>query len=119
MRGPGGPKHRFHGKGRGAPDRKPEQKLYSSEAVVDHGFEDIAASADGAEARRVDWIIVKRMVIDQRSTRTVSTVYLLRRDGVDTEFSYLGAAREAVHKKIVHPEKLTRPKSDYAPVAKK
>jgi len=86
---------------------------------VDHGFQEIAAEAEGAEARRIDWTIVKRIVVDQRSTRTVSTVYVLRRDGVDTEFPYLGAARAAVNKKIVHPEKLTRPKSDYAPVAKK
>jgi hypothetical protein len=87
--------------------------------VVDHGFQEIAAESDSAEARRVDWTIVKRMVVDQRSTRTVSTVYVLRRDGVDTEFPYLGAARAAVNKKIVHPEKLTRPKSDYAAVVGK
>ena len=117
-RGPGSPKHRPYGGKRGVPDKK-EQKLYSSEAVVDHGFEDIAAGDDGSEARRIDWTIIKRTVADQRSTRTVSTVYVLRRDGVDTEFPYLGAARAAVNKKIVHPEKLTRPKSDYAAVAKK
>lgn len=117
-RGPGGPKHRPYGGKRGVPDKQ-EQKLYSSEAVVDHGFEDIAAGDDGSEARRIDWTIIKRTVADQRSTRTVSTVYVLRRDGVDTEFPYLGAARAAVNKKIVHPEKLTRPKSDYAAVAKK
>lgn len=87
--------------------------------MVDHGFQDIPAEAEGTEARRVDWTIVKRMVVDQKSTKTVSTVYVLRRDGVDTEFPYLGAAREAVNKKIVHPEKLTRPKSDYAAVASK
>lgn len=87
--------------------------------MVDHGFQEIAAESDSAEARRVDWTIVKRMVVDQRSTRTVSTVYVLRRDGVDTEFPYLGAARAAVNKKIVHPEKLTRPKSDYAAVVSK
>jgi len=44
----------------------------------------------------------------------MSTVYVLKRDGVATEFPYLAAAREAVNKKIVHPEKLTRPKEDYA-----
>ena len=87
--------------------------------MVDHGFQEIAAESDSAETRRVDWTIVKRMVVDQRSTRTVSTVYVLRRDGVDTEFPYLGAARAAVNKKIVHPEKLTRPKSDYAAVVSK
>jgi hypothetical protein len=87
--------------------------------VVDHGFEDVAAESEGAEARRVDWTIVKRVVVDQRSTKTISTVYVLRRDGVETEFPYLGAARAAVNKKIVHPEKLTRPKSDYAAVANK
>jgi hypothetical protein len=45
----------------------------------------------------------------------VSTSYLLRRDGAeDEELPSLGAARAAVHKTIVHPEKLTRSKADYA-----
>jgi hypothetical protein len=113
-RGPGGPK-RPYDRDREDRDKKPPQKLYSSEAVVDHGFEEVAA-AEGAEARRVDWTIVKRTVVDQRSTKTVSTVYLLKRDGVETEFPYLAAAREAVNKKIAHPEKLTRPKGDYAAI---
>jgi len=87
----------------------------TSEAVVDHGYEDVPA-AEGTEARRVDWTIVKRTVVDQRSTKTISTVYLLKRDGIETEFPYLAAARAAVNKKIAHPEKLTRPKGDYAAI---
>ena len=39
---------------------------------------------------------------------------VLRRDGVDTEFAHLSAARAAVNKTIVHPEKLTRSKADHA-----
>jgi hypothetical protein len=113
-RGPGGP-DRPHGRGREDRDKKPPQKLYSSESVVDHGYEDIPA-AEGTEARRVDWTIVKRTVADQRTTQTISTVYILKRDGVVTEFPFLAAAREAVNKKIAHPEKLTRPKGDYAAI---
>jgi hypothetical protein len=94
--------------------KKPPQKLYTSEAIVDHGFEDVPPAEEGGEARRVDWTIVKRMTVDQLSTRTISTVYVLKRDGAETEFTFLAAAREAVKKKIVHPEKLTRPKEDYA-----
>jgi hypothetical protein len=44
---------------------------------------------------------------------------VLRRDGADTEFAQLAAARAAVKKTIVHPEKLTRPKADYAALAAK
>src|SRR5262249_24286921 len=94
--------------------RKPEQKLYASEAIVDHGSGAVAPAEEGGEARRVDWTITKRMMVDQRSTRTVSTVYVLKRDGAESEFPFLAAAREAVKKKIVPPEKLTRPKADYA-----
>ncbi|MGH7123045.1 MAG: hypothetical protein ACREFI_01645, partial [Stellaceae bacterium] len=113
----GGPRKRPFGRDRdreGHGSRKPEQKLYASEAIVDHGFEDVPAAEEGGEARRVDWTITKRAVVDQRSTRTVSTVYVLKRDGVETEFPFLAAAREAVKKKIVHPEKLTQPKEAYA-----
>jgi hypothetical protein len=102
------------GRDRDGHGKKPEQKLYASESIVDHGFEDVAPAEEGGEARRVDWTIVKRMMVDQRGTQTVSTAYVLKRDGAETEFPYLAAAREAVNKKIVHPEKLTRPKEDYA-----
>jgi hypothetical protein len=45
----------------------------------------------------------------------MSMTYLLRREGADDEeFPNLGTARAAVHKTIVHPEKLTRSKADYA-----
>jgi hypothetical protein len=39
---------------------------------------------------------------------------VLQRDGVDGEFPSLGAARDAVNKTIVHPEKLTRSKAEHA-----
>ena len=42
------------------------------------------------QARRVDWTITKRTVADQRSTKTISTVYVLKREGTDTA----GAADE-------------------------
>jgi hypothetical protein len=102
------------GRDRDGHGQKPEQKLYASESIVDRGFEDVAPAEEGGEVHRVDWTIVKRMMVDQRSTQTVSTIYVLKRDGAETEFPYLAAAREAVKKKIVHPEKLTRPKEDYA-----
>jgi hypothetical protein len=99
---------------------KPAPKLYSFESVVDRGFEDVALppAAEGeapAESgtRRIDWTIVKRTVADQRAAKTVSAQYILKRDGTETEFPNLGAARAAVNKTIVHPEKLTRPKADY------
>ena len=38
----------------------------------------------------------------------------MQRDGADSEFPNLGTARDAVNKKIVHPEKLTRSKAEYA-----
>src|SRR5579885_3342232 len=113
-RGPGGKGKRPFGREREEHGRKPEQKLYVSESTVDHGFQDVPPAEEGGEARRVDWTITKRMVVDQRSTRTVSAVYVLKREGTETEFPFLAAAREAVNKKIVHPEKLTRPKEDYA-----
>jgi hypothetical protein len=101
-------------------DNKPAPKLYSFESVVDRGYEDVAAPppAEGeapAEGgtRRVDWTIVKRTLADQRAAKTVSAQYILKRDGAETEFPNLGAARAAVNKTIVHPEKLTRAKGDY------
>lgn len=107
--------------GRGDRRDKPAPKLYSFESVVDRGFEDVAAAPSGegseaaaeAQTRRVDWTIVKRTVADQRAAKTVSALYILKRDGAETEFPNLGAARAAVNKTIVHPEKLTRAKADY------
>ena len=88
--------------------------------MVDRGFEDVAAAAPaegeapvGAGTRRIDWTIVKRTVADQRAAKTVSAQYILKREGTETEFPNLGAARAAVNKTIVHPEKLTRAKADY------
>ncbi|HEY3918998.1 MAG TPA: hypothetical protein VGL83_14480 [Stellaceae bacterium] len=108
-------------RGRGDRREKPAPKLYSFESVVDRGFEDVAAAPSGdaggeegeAQTHRVDWTIVKRTVADQRAAKTVSALYILKRDGAETEFPNLGAARAAVNKTIVHPEKLTRPKTDY------
>ena len=54
------------------------------------------------------------MVADQQSGKAVSAVYVLQRDGVDTEFPNLGAARAAANKTIVHPEKLTLSKAEHA-----
>ena len=93
--------------------------------MVDRGFEDVAppppaegeAPAEGG-TRRVDWTIVKRTLADQRAAKTVSAQYILKRDGAETEFPNLGAARAAVNKTIVHPEKLTKAKADY-PTTKK
>jgi hypothetical protein len=79
--------------------------------VVDRGFEDVE---DEAETRRVHWTIVKRTTADQVSRKPVSAVYVVQRDGVDSEFPNLGTARGAVNKTIVHPEKLTRSKAEYA-----
>ena len=92
-----------------------EQKLYSADAIVDRGFEDVE---EEGETRRVHWTIVKRTTADQISRKPVSTVYVLQRDGADTEFPTLGTARSAVNKTIVHPEKLTLSKAERA-VAKK
>ena len=99
--------------------RKPEPKLNSFEVVVDRGSEDVTDEANEGAVRRITWTIVKRTVADQRSTRVISAVYVLRRDGVDTEFATLGTARAAVNKTISHPEKLTRSKSEYAAAKKK
>ncbi len=115
---PRGFKKRPQQGGREPPRKKPEPKLYSVESVVDHGFEDVADAATEGGMRRVDWTILKRMVADQRSARPVSAVYVLRREGGETEFANLSAARAAVNKTIVHPEKLTRSKADYAAAKK-
>jgi hypothetical protein len=103
--------------GKGAPPKRAvEQKLYSVDAIVDRGFEDV--EEEGGETRRVHWTIVKRTTADQISRKPVATLYVLQRDGVDTEFPTLGTARSAVNKTIVHPEKLTPSKAERA-IAKK
>lgn len=116
---PRGPKKGKFGDRRDAPFKKPEPKLYSLESVVDRGFEEVADTANEGETKRVDWTILKRTVADQRSAKPVSAIYLLRRDGVDAEFGNLSAARLAVNKTIVHPEKLTKAKGDYGAGGKK
>jgi hypothetical protein len=102
-------------RGRGGPPRRVEQKLYSVDAIVDRGFEDVEEDGD---TRRVHWTILKRTTADQISRKPVATVYVLQRDGADTEFPNLGTARSAVNKTIVHPEKLTPSKAERA-IAKK
>ena len=67
-----------------------------------------------AGTRRVHWTIVKRTTADQISRKPISALYVLQRDGADSEFPSLGAARNEVNKTIVHPEKLTRSKAEYA-----
>jgi hypothetical protein len=101
------------GRGRGRDDREKrvERKLYNIDSVVDRGFEDVEEEAG---ARRVHWTIVKRTVADQITRKPMSQNYVLQRDGVDSEFPSLGAARDAVNKKIVHPEKLTLSKAEHA-----
>jgi len=95
-----------------------EQKLYALESVVDRGFEDIADEADESANRRVHWTILKRTTADQKSGKPMRAVYVLQRDGVDTEFPNLGAARAAVNKTIIHPEKLTLSKAEHAAAKK-
>ena len=97
--------------GRRDAPRTVEKKLYSIDSVVDRGFDDVE---EEGETRRVHWTIVKRTTADQVSRKALAAVYVLQRDGVDTEFPTLGAARSAVNKTIVHPEKLTRSKEEYA-----
>jgi hypothetical protein len=106
-KGRGGPP----GRDRGGPGKKIERKLYSFDSVVDRGFEDVEEEAG---TRRVHWTILKRTTADQISRKPVSAVYVVQRDGNDSEFPNLGAARSAVNKTIVHPEKLTRSKEEYA-----
>ena len=69
--------------------------------------------AADSEPRRVHWTIIKRMVADQQSGKPISAVYVLKRDGADTEFPSLGTARAAANKTIVHPEKLTLSKAEH------
>jgi hypothetical protein len=112
-----GQRDRRDGRGRGRDDgpRRVERKLYSFDSVVDRGFEDVE---EESETRRVHWTIVKRTVADQISRKAMSQSYVLQRDGADSEFPTLGAARDAVNKKIVHPEKLTLSKAEHAAAKK-
>lgn len=84
------------------------------ETVVDRGFLDVPDPANEGATQRVEWSILKRATGDQRAARTLSATYVVRRDGVDTEFPHLSDARAAVNKSINHPEKLTRSKADHA-----
>jgi hypothetical protein len=113
-----GPRDRRQGRGRDAPQKKVEQKLYALESVVDRGFEDVADQSDESATRRVHWTILKRTVADQKSGKPMSAVYVLQREGVESEFPNLGAARLAVNKTIVHPEKLTLSKAEHAAAKK-
>jgi hypothetical protein len=113
-----GSKDRRQGRGREPPQKRPEPKLYALESVVDRGFEDVADQSDESLTRRVHWTIIKRTVADQKSGKAMSAVYVLQRDGVDSEFPNLGAARAAVNKTIVHPEKLTLSKAEHAAAKK-
>jgi hypothetical protein len=112
-RGRGEPRGGPSGRGRDAP-RQVEQKLYALEAMVDRGFEDVPDEAEESGSRRVHWVIVKRTVADQKSGKAMSATYVLQRDGGETEFPNLGAARAAANKTIVHPEKLTMSKAEHA-----
>jgi hypothetical protein len=122
VRAPGprrrGTRDRDAGRRRDAPQKKPEQKLYALESVVDRGFEDIADEAEESGTRRIHWTIIKRTVADQRSGKPMSAVYVLRREETDAEYPNLGAARAAVNKTIVHPEKLTMSKAEHAAAKK-
>jgi len=106
-RGPG----RAEGRGRDDRAKRVERKLYTFDSVVDRGFEDVEEESG---TRRVHWTIVKRTVADQITRKAVSQNYVLQRDGSDSEFPTLGAARDTVNKKIVHPEKLTLSKAEHA-----
>ena len=110
----GAARDRRPGRGRDAAPKRPEQKLYALEAVVDRGFEDLAEDSDESATRRVHWAIVKRTVADQKSGKPMSAVYVLQREGVEAQFPNLGAARAAVNKTIIHPEKLTVSKAEHA-----
>ena len=118
-RGPRGrsSRDRNQERGREAQQRRPEQKLYALEAVVDRGFEDVTDEADES-VTRVHWTIIKRTVADQKSGKAMSAVYVLQREGADSEYPNLGAARAAVNKTIVHPEKLTLSKAEHAAAKK-
>jgi hypothetical protein len=105
---------RRRGRGRDEPKKEPERRLYALESVVDRGFEDVTDEGGDNETRRVHWTVIKRMVADQNSGKAISTVYVLQRDGVESEFPSLGTARAAANKTIVHPEKLTMSKAEHA-----
>ena len=109
-----GPGERRQARGRAAAQEKPERKLYALESVVDRGFEDVADDSEEGTTRRIHWTIVKRTVADQKSGKPMSAVYVLQREGTEAEFPNLGAARAAVNKTIVHPEKLTLSKAEHA-----
>ena len=51
---------------------------------------------------------------DQKSGKPMSAVYVLQREGVEAQYPNLGAARSAVNKTIIHPEKLTVSKAEHA-----
>jgi hypothetical protein len=106
------------GRGRDASPRRSEPKLYVLESVVDRGFDDIEAAGDEPSGRRVHWTIVKRSIADQNSGKPMSATYVLQRDGVDTVYPNLGAARAAANKTIVHPEKLTLSKAEHVAARK-
>jgi hypothetical protein len=86
--------------------------------VVDRGFEDVSEESDAGATRRIHWTIIKRTVADQKSGKAMSAVYVMQRDGVEAEFPNLGAARAAVNKTIIHPEKLTLSKAEHAAAKK-
>ena len=119
-RGKGSPSRndRRQERDRAPPRKKPEPRLYALEAIVDRGFEDLVDAAEDNLTRRVHWTIIKRTVADQESGKPISATYVLKRDGVDTEFPGLGAARAAANKTIVHPEKLTLSKAEHAAAKK-
>jgi hypothetical protein len=120
-RRPGGGGGGKFGKGGGRGDARsdrPAPKLYTMESVVDRGFDEVPDTENEGATKREAWSIVKRTVADQRAAKTVSALYVLKRDSGDTEFGNLAAARAAVNKTIVHPEKLTKAKGDYASTKK-
>jgi hypothetical protein len=59
----------------------------------------VTDEAADSEPRRVHWTIIKRMVADQQSGKPISAVYVLQREGVDTEFPSLGTARAAANRR--------------------
>ena len=117
-KGPPSRNDRRQGRDGAAPSKKPEPRLYALEAIVDRGFEDLVDAAEDNLTRRVHWTIIKRTVADQESGKPISATYVLKREGVDTEFPGLGAARAAANKTIVHPEKLTLSKAEHAAARK-
>jgi hypothetical protein len=117
-RGARGPDNRRQGGDRDTSSKRPEPRLYALESVVDRGFEDVVDATEDSLNRRVHWTIIKRTVADQGSGKPISATYVLQRDGIDTEFPGLAAARAAANKTIVHPEKLTLSKAEHAAAKK-